>query len=180
MTEPEYLLLGQILRPHGVRGELRMRILTAYPERIADLDTVYLGREPQKSAARAYRVEFMRMHQGFGLLKLASVDDRDAAERLRALFVMTTPDNAVPLEDDEVYIYELIGLPVYTDDGKTLGTLSEVLETGANDVYVVQSPQYGEVLIPALDETILKIDPDAGKIVVKLPEGLLPGTAEDA
>jgi 16S rRNA processing protein RimM len=71
-------------------------------------------------------------------------------------------------------------MTVKTDDGAILGTLSEVLETGANEVYIVDSPQYGEVLIPVLDETILTIDPDAKLVIVKLPEGLLPRSSEDA
>jgi 16S rRNA processing protein RimM len=177
---PEYLILGEVLRPHGVRGELRIRLLTAYPERISEIDTLYLGRDPMHATATAYQVEASRMHQGYALLKLKGVDDRNHAERLRALYVMASLENAVPLEEDEFYFYELIGMTVRTDNGKTLGTISEVLETGANEVYIVDSPQYGEVLIPVLDDVVLKIDPNAALIVVKLPEGLLPNTSEDA
>jgi 16S rRNA processing protein RimM len=177
---PEYLILGEILRPHGIRGELRMRILTAYPEHLSELETVYLGRDPYKSTATAYTVEHIRMHQAYALLKFKGIDDRDQADRLRTLYVMTTLEDAVPLEDDEFYLYQLIGMTVKTDNGATLGTLTEVLETGANEVYIVDSPQYGEVLIPVLDETILKIDPDTNLVIVKLPEGLLPRSSEDA
>ncbi len=179
-SPPEYLILGEILRPHGVRGELRMRILTSYPEHLSELETVYLGRDPQKANAAEYSVEHIRMHQAYGLLKLKGIDDRDQADRLRTLYVMAALEDAVPLEDDEFYLYELIGMTVQTDDGKTLGTISEVLETGANEVYIVDSPQYGEVLIPVTDETILKTDTDAGVITVKLPEGLLPHSSQDA
>ncbi|NWF70669.1 MAG: 16S rRNA processing protein RimM [Chloroflexi bacterium] len=179
--QPEYLILGEVLRPHGVRGEVRMRILTAYPERLASIETVFLGEDPMQPRATAYKLEQVRMHQNYGLLKLAGIDDRNQAERLRALYVMTTLDQAVPLEEDEFYLYELIGMTVKTEDGQTLGTLREVLETGANDVYIIDSPHYGEVLIPVLDDIILKTDNDQGVLTVRLPQGLLPDSpAEDA
>lgn len=170
---PEYLLLGEILRPHGIRGELRMRILTDFPERIDKLETVYLGRGPQAPQVSPYRVQHMRMHQKYGLLKLETINDRIDAERLRDLFVMVHIADAVPLEEDEIYLYQLIGLTVYTQDGQILGSISDVLETGANDVYVVESPQHGEILIPVTDETIVSTDIEAGAVTVILPDGLL-------
>lgn len=170
---PDYLLLGEILRPHGIRGELRVRMLTDYPERINDLEQIFLGKSVE-STPTPYEVEHLRMHQGFGLLKLVGVDDRNAAEGFRELFVMVDIAHAIPLADDEIYLYQLIGLQVQTDDGRDLGILTEVLETGANDVYIVKGDLYGEVLIPVLQDTILKTDIDARMLLVKLPEGLLP------
>ncbi|MCC6801526.1 MAG: 16S rRNA processing protein RimM [Anaerolineae bacterium] len=176
---PAYLLLGEVLRPHGLRGELRIRLLTDDPERIAQLETVYLADNPEPSKATPYRVEGMRMNGDFGLLKLREIPDRTQAERYRGLYVLVDIEHAVPLEEDEFYLYQLLGLRVETDGGETLGTLVEVLETGANDVYVVDSPRYGEVLIPVIDETIVKTDIDAGVLIVRLPEGLLPNAGED-
>ena len=172
--QPLFLLLGEVLRPHGIRGEVRMRILTDYPERIPHLDHIYLGKDPYSRDVTPYQVEAMRMHQGYGLLKLVDIDSRDAAELLRELLVMIDLEHAVPLEGDEYYLYQLIGLSVQTEAGEILGVLREVLETGANDVYVVESPHYGEVLIPATDETIVTIDIQGGLMVVSLPDGLLP------
>lgn len=171
---PAYLLLGEILRPHGVRGEVRMRILTDYPERINQLERVYVGDALEDMSPAPYTVEHMRMHQDYGLLKLKGVDDRDAADLLRELFVMIDIDNAIPLEEGEFYLFQLIGLTVRTVEGETLGELVDVLETGANDVYVVSSSGYGEILIPVTDDTILDTDIDAGVVTVKLPDGLLP------
>jgi 16S rRNA processing protein RimM len=173
-TQPKYLLLGEVLRPHGIRGELRMRILTDYPERITDLETIYIGKDPYEANAAAYRVEHMRLHQAYGLLKLATIDDRTQAEPFRELFVMVDIADAVPLEEDEFYLYQLIGLKVETEAGEFLGEIQDVLETGANDVYVVKGEAYGEVLIPVTDETIVKTDIEAGVMVVNLPDGLLP------
>ncbi len=170
---PKYLLLGEVLRPHGVRGELRVRLLTDYPERIKSLGEVFVGVSPE-SQVTAYRVEQMRFNQGYGLFKLHGVDDRDAADQFRTLFIMVDIEHAVPLGDDEVYLYELIGLHVKTTDGRLLGELVDVLETGANDVYIVQGSLYGEVLIPVTDETILETDLEQRIMLVKLPAGLLP------
>lgn len=163
-----------MLRPHGVRGELRIRLLTDYPERIAQLETIYLADQPEPRKTTAYNVEGMRRNGEFGLLKLRGIDDRDQADRLRGLYVLVDMEHAVPLEAGEFYLYQLIGLRVETSAGEALGTIDEVLETGANDVYVVDSPRYGEVLIPVTDETIVKTDIVAGVVIVKLPDGLLP------
>jgi 16S rRNA processing protein RimM len=171
---PKYLLLGEILRPHGVRGEVRLRILTDHPERIATLEQVFLGRNTDDAKVTAYGVEHMRMQNEYGLLKLKGVNNRDDADTLRGLYAMVDLENAVPLEEGEFYLYQLIGLFVKTDDGQELGTITDVLETGANDVYIVNSPVYGEVLIPVTDETILETDIAAGIVRVKLPDGLLP------
>jgi 16S rRNA processing protein RimM len=171
---PKYLLLGEILRPHGIRGELRVRILTDYPERINNLEQVYVGKSPNTTTATAYFVQHMRMHQDYGLLKLKSIDDRDAADKLRQLFVMIDLDNAIPLDEGEHYLFELVGLKIQTEDGEYFGELTEVLETGANDVYIIASPKYGEVLLPVIEDVVLNTDVDAGVITVKIPDGLLP------
>lgn len=171
---PEYLLLGEVLRPHGIRGELRLRLLTDHPERINDLEQVFLGRDPARPEADAYQVEHMRRNVEYGLLKLRGVDDREAADRLRGKFVMIDLAHAVPLEEGEFYLYQLIGVTVKTAQGETLGTITDVLETGANDVYVIDSPAYGEVLIPDTEEIVTEIDIDAGLMTVELPEGLIP------
>ncbi len=181
MKQPAYLLLGEVLRGHGIRGELRIRLLTDYPERIGTLETVYLADspEPRKGKVTPYRVKGMRRNGEFGLLSLHEITDRTQADRLRGLYVLIDLEHAVPLEEGEFYLYQLIGLSVQTSAGETLGKLVEVLETGANDVYLVESPRYGEILIPVTDETIVKTDVSAGIVVVNLPEGLLPNTIED-
>jgi 16S rRNA processing protein RimM len=170
---PQFLLVGEILRPHGVRGEVRMRILTDYPEAIAERGSVYLGKNPQDTKAKQHPVDHMRMHKGYGLLKLKNINNRNDADPLRGQFVMIRTEDAVPLEDDEIYLYQLIGMQVKTVDGEELGELVDVLETGANDVYIVQGRQYGEVLIPATEHTIVKTDTENNLITVDLPEGLL-------
>lgn len=172
--QPEYLLLGEVLRPHGIKGELRMKMLTEYPERIIKLERVFLGREPNNPTAGTAEVESLRMNQGYGLIKFKGVDDRDKAERYRELYVMVHIDEAVPLEEGEYYLFQIIGVTVKLTNGEVLGTITDILETGANDVYVVDSPTYGEVLIPVTDQTIISSDIDAREVIVELLDGMLP------
>ena len=174
IQNPKYLLIGAILRPHGVIGEVRMKVITHYPERISRLKTVYLAKNPDSPAVTEYTLERVRMHQEYALLKFKGIDDRDQADLLRQLVVMIAIEDAVPLDKGELYLYQLVGLTVKTDMGETLGTLTEVLETGANDVYIVDSPQYGEILIPATHETIISTDIDTRVMTIHLLEGLLP------
>ncbi|MCZ7540736.1 MAG: ribosome maturation factor RimM [Anaerolineae bacterium] len=172
-SAPPFLLLGRVLRPHGIRGELRVEVLTAYPERIEPEQQVYLGLDPADvSAARLYTIVQARQHQKYLILQLAGIGDRNAAELLREQYVMVAFEDAIPLEDDEYYLFQVIGLEVITTDGESLGNVQEVLETGANDVFIVRGPR-GEVLLPVIDECVQRIDFDAGTITVRLLDGLL-------
>jgi 16S rRNA processing protein RimM len=171
---PKYLLIGEILRPHGVKGELRVRVLTDYPERLTQLKTVYTSTNPDDEHPQPRKVKHVRMHQDYALMTLQDVSSRNEAEFFRGLFVMVDLADAVPLEEDELYLFQLIGMEVETESGKKLGVISDVLETGANDVYIVDSPEYGQILIPVTDETLIETDTDANRVVMRLPEGLLP------
>ena len=103
---------------------------------------------------------------------MEGLSDRDEAELLRDQYVMVALDDAVPLEEDEFYLYQIIGLPVYTEDDEHLGEVVDVIETGANDVYVVRGPR-GEILLPAIEECILDVDIEGKRVTVRLMEGLL-------
>ncbi len=172
-NQPPFLLLGKVLRPHGVRGELRVDVLTAYPERVVPAMVVFLGRQPEDlKSAVAYQVEGVRPHHQYLILKLEGISDRDAADLVRDHYVMIGLDDAVPLDEDEFYLFQAIGLEVYADDGEHLGHVTEILETGANDVYIVNGPR-GEILLPSIDECILDIDIEAERMTVHIPDGLL-------
>jgi len=164
---PQYLTIATVLAPFGLRGELKVRIETDFPERFALLSQVYLGPDHEPFAFEAFRV-----HKGFGLLKLKGCDSRDQAERLRGWEVQIPGEEAVPLPAGQYYIYQIEGLAVYTEEDEYLGTVQEVLSTGSNAVHVVQGP-LGEVLIPALPDVVLKVDLEAARMIVRLPPGLL-------
>jgi 16S rRNA processing protein RimM len=167
-TEPRFLLIGRVERPHGVRGEVRVTAETDQPERFTWLKTVYLGEDNPRPVA----VESARLHQGLILLKLAGYDDRDAAESLRQQWLQVPAEEAIPLEEGEYFLYQLIGLQVYSDEGEHLGELTEVLDTRANYVYIVKGPR-GEILLPDTEEVIQAIDLTSGRMIVHLLPGLL-------
>jgi 16S rRNA processing protein RimM len=164
--EPSYLAIGRVTRPFGLRGELRVELLTEYPEQLQRLRAVYLG--PQ---TELWEVESIRLHQEAALIKLVGCDDRNAAEMLRGVLVQILRQDAVPLEDDEYYEHQIVGMSVVEGDGTYLGKVNEIISTGANDVYVVVGPE-GELLLPAIESVILEIDLDADQIVVYMMEGL--------
>lgn len=170
---PKYLILGKISRPHGVRGEVRMRIITDYPEQLHNLQTVYLGTSPDDKDIIPIELTKVRFHKDYALLTIKGINNREEVGKFRQKTVMVDIENAIPLEDGEYYLFQLIGLKVIADK-QEIGVVKEVIETGANDVYVVASDHYGEVLIPAHKETIIKIDFDTEIITMSLPEGLLP------
>ncbi|MCY3832142.1 MAG: ribosome maturation factor RimM [Chloroflexi bacterium] len=172
-AQPRYLVIGEILRPHGLRGELRTRVLSDNPERISQLKTVYLGDSPEAANLDRRALVGLRFNKEYALLQVAGCGDRNEAELLRGKLVMISVEQAAPLEADQYYLFQLLGLKVIAGDVE-IGTVKEVLQTGANDVYIVESETFGEVLIPAHEETILNIDFDAESITMQLPDGLLP------
>ncbi len=169
--EPRYLAVGRVLRPHGVRGELRVATLTDYPERVLQLRQVYLGPEHQSYAVRA-----ARLHQDGFLLLLEGCSDRASAETLRGLVVEISVADAVPLEEGEYYHFQLLGVRVETEAGAYLGEIVDVFTVpGTNDVYVVHGPQ-GEVLLPAIHDVVVMMDLEARRLVIRPLPGLLPSS----
>lgn len=171
--EPRYLAVGRIVAPHGIRGELKVEILTDDPDRFGLLELVYLGREDEEPVP--WELVSYRLHKNQVLLQLKGCNDRAMAETMRGIFVQVPREEAIPLKDGEYYEYQIIGLEVKTVSGELLGRVIEILYTGANDVYVVRDddPSHREILIPVLDDIVLEIDLEAGSMVVELPEGLV-------
>jgi len=164
---PRYVAIGRVVAPWGVKGEVKVDILTDSPERFALLEKVYLG-----DKARPFALKGFRFHKGQVILKLEGCETRNDAEALRGMLVQIPLEETLPLEEGEYYEFEIIGLEVWTKEGDFLGEVKEIIYTGANDVYVVRGPK-GEVLIPAIEEVILDVDLDRGRMTVELMEGLL-------
>lgn len=165
---PRYLAIGRVQRPHGIRGELRVEILTDYPERVAAMDHLYLGPDHQR-----YSVKGVRLHKNVLLLTLEGCADRDAAEALRGLLVEIAYEDAVPLEEGEYYHFQLPGIRVETEAGEFLGEIAEVFTVpGGNDVYVVHGPR-GELLIPAIHDVVVDLDLPNQRLVIRPLPGLL-------
>ena len=165
--ETEYLAIGEATSPHGVRGYLSVRILTDFPNRFRKLRSVYLGEEH-----RRLEVEKVRVLPDRVLLKLVGIDTPEVARELCHKLVYVPVSEAVPLAEGEYYWYQIIGLRVYTTDGRLLGEVKDILTTGSNDVYVVQGPK-GEVLVPAIEDVISRVDLEKGALVIEPLPGML-------
>ncbi len=171
-TEPRFLIIGFIRKPHGVSGELKVAVESEDPLRFYDLETVYVSRRPNDANPRQLTVTGVRFNKEEALVTFAEINGRDEAGSLRQHWLFVTFDDALPLADDEFYSFQAVGINVITDTGEHLGTVSQILETGANDVFIVQGED-GEILIPDIEGVVLDVDIANEKIVVKLPDGLI-------
>lgn len=165
--EPEFLNVARVLRPWGVRGEMKVEMLSSHPEDLSPGKRVYAGED------RSFEVLSTRSQHGNWIINLAGCDTPEQAEALRDVVLRIPRQAAAPLRPNEYYHAQIIGLSVVTVDGEALGQVTEIVKTGANDVYVVTGPR-GEVLLPARAEVVRSIDLDAGRMLVSLLPGLLP------
>jgi 16S rRNA processing protein RimM len=164
---PRYLVIGRVARPWGTQGELKAEIMTDFPDRFALLRKVYLGPK-----AVPFALEGFRLHKGSALLKLEGCHDRATVEKLRGQLVQIPIEEAMPLEQDEYYEYQIVGLAVWTTGGECLGTVYEIISTGSNDVYVVRG-KGREILIPAIEDVVLEVNLAKRRLIVELMEGLI-------
>lgn len=169
----EYIKIGQIINTHGHRGGLKIYPLTDDPQRFFDLRRVFVRPKPDATEMVVeYTVETVKLHQNFVLLTFKEITDMNQAEQLKNLYVEIPREEVRTLPEGSYYIFELVGLAVYEDE-RLLGELTDVLPTGSNDVYVVKTPAGKEIYLPALKSVVKRVDPEAGKILVKIPPGLL-------
>ena len=158
--------MAQVVAPHGVQGEFTARVVTDFPRRRFRRGArVFVAGVP-------YAVERARLRDAFVLLKLEGIADRNAAEALRGRDVEVAASDALRLPRGQFYWHQVIGLRVESTSGEALGTVADILETGANDVYIVHGER-GEILLPAIKDVIKRIDPQAGRMLVELVPGLL-------
>ena len=166
----ELLKVGVITTTHGVRGEVKVYPTTDEPERFLDLDYVLLdtGRE-----LRRLDIKNVRFFKNLAILKFDGIDNINDIEKYKGRDLWIPREEAQELDEDEYYIADLLGMKVLLEDGSEFGTLRDVMETGANDVYIVDSVKHGEVLLPAIKECILDVDIEANTMTVHLMKGLL-------
>jgi 16S rRNA processing protein RimM len=199
---PEHLIVGQVVAPFGVKGELKVNILTEFPDRFrkleqvvlapfssiapglaptAALDPATLRRTPLPrtsvkgpSGPTPYNIQSTHIHKGQLLLKLEGVDDADSAEALRGCWVLVPREQARKLPRGSYYLYQIVGLDVYTSSGTLVGKIHDVITAAANDVYVVKGPgvedSTGELLVPAIKSVVKRMEMKRGRIVIAPPE----------
>ncbi|MDL2205522.1 ribosome maturation factor RimM [Eubacteriales bacterium OttesenSCG-928-N13] len=149
-----YLVIGEILKPQGIKGELKVRPITCDPERFEGLSSLFFMKDEQP-VLRKIRVT--RIDRDAVYMMFDGVKDRNAAELLRGELLYVDRANAIKLPKNAEFICDLIGCVAQDDDGRELGTLVDVLQPGGNDVYVLKGP-LGEVLVPALKTVVLSVD----------------------
>ncbi|MBI3176340.1 MAG: 16S rRNA processing protein RimM [Chloroflexi bacterium] len=165
--EPEYLVIGFLRRPFGVSGEILMDLHTDFPERFRTGRKIYVGDEHKPMTLASVRPHGENM-----LVRLRGVNTPEMAGQYRNTWIFIKTKDAPPLPEGQYYQYQLLGLKVVDEEDHPLGTLTEILETGANDVYVVKDEAGKETLLPAIPSVILDVQPEAGVIRVHLLEGL--------
>lgn len=166
--ESIYLAIGFLRRPHGVTGEIIMDLHTDFPDRIKPGRKVYVGDKYE-----TLTIGSVRMHGNGMLVRLRGVDSPESAGRFRNQWVYVKSTEVPALPEGQVYKHELVGLTVKTDSGENLGILDEIIETGANDVYVVKKESGGEILLPAIPDVILETDINERVMTVHLIDGLV-------
>jgi 16S rRNA processing protein RimM len=167
--------IGFVFRAHGMEGELKINPEhTDDPARFEELDTVYAGRSPHQVTRHTISsVRYQQTKRGTTLiLGLADIENRSDAEEITKLRVFAREDD-LELGEDEVFIHDLVGLTVVTEEGEELGTVANYKEMPAQDVFVVRRPNNEEAMIPAVEEFIIEIDIPSGKLVVRPVDGLI-------
>src|SRR5579859_1642655 len=208
-ASPAFITIGEVVGPHGLRGELRITMLSDFPQRFLALHHVYLAPPPRPAGGRPgpapdaaapggtpqeYQVMTARVLSGasrrlfpltdpadagrtgpwagqvhHALIKLAGVNDPTTAAPLRGYLLQLPAAEAWPLPPETYYAFQLYDLPVLTPAGQQVGIVEDLLATGSNDVYLVRTPAGTELLVPAVKDIVLEINPAAGYIRIKDP-----------
>ena len=163
--------IGKIINTHGVKGALKVQVLSDFPERVKELRRVFVEKDGKTST---YKVLEAFINGRFWVIRLEGINDIEAATPLFGSILAIPLSERVALPADAYYFDQIIDLAMYTVDGLYLGKITDVIQTGSNDVYVARNEQDGtEVLIPALKAIVKSIDLELGRVVVDPPEGLL-------
>ena len=165
-----YFTVGNIVNTQGIKGEIRIMPTVDDVMRFKLLNKIYVER---KGSIKEYDIERVRFHKQFVLLKLKGIDDMTSAEALKGSTAKITEDMALPCEENEYYIKDLYDMSVITEDNTELGIITDILFTGANDVYVISPKEGRDILIPAIKDCILNVDIENKVMTVRIPEGLI-------
>lgn len=163
------LEVGQIVNTYGIKGFVKVVPLVDNNNQFKDFKVLYIQ---EKKKLKELYVEEVKFSKNLVLLKFKGIDTIEQAEELRNIYLQAKRSD-IKLEKGAHFIVDLIGLEVHTEDGKLLGKLKEVLQPGANDVYIVEDESKKEILLPAIPDVIKKIDIEGNKMIVKLLEGLI-------
>lgn len=158
------VVIGTIIAPHGVRGDIRILPQTDHPEQFLELPYLLLEN------GCSLQITSARFHKQMVLVRCKGVESMNDAELLRGKKVLINSEDLPKLKEDEFYVADLLGLPVFAVDGEQIGTFKEVISTGSTDVYVIAVPEGKDVLLPALKKHVKEINLKDRKIIIELPE----------
>ncbi len=167
-ARPALVVVGRVVKPHGVRGELRVQPDTDFPERLGTLQQAVLVRDEESTPVR---IEAVRTAGQAWLVKIAGIDTPEEAGRWRGAHLAVPEELAAPLPEGRHYIFDVLGLLVETEDGRQIGTVDEVIRTPGNDVFVVRGAR--EILIPAISSVVLRVDMETRRLVIRPIPGML-------
>lgn len=166
----DYFNIGKIVNTHGVKGAVKIIPLTDDPKRFELLEHVFVER---CGKMEKYTIGPIKYLKNMVIIQFKEVTDMDQAEALKQSLVKIPREQALPLEEDEYYVQDLIGVSVQTEDGKPLGKIADVIFTGSNDVYVVREEGKKDILIPALKACIKHVNMAERMMTVSLMKGLV-------
>ena len=166
--EPVFLVVGKLRRPHGVRGEMLMDVLTDFPERLAPGVRVFVGEDHRPISIRSSRPQMDAL-----LVAFQGFTTPEAVGQFRNLLVYVRADEIPSLGEGEYYHHEMLGMQVVEEGGSPVGVITEILESAAHDVFVVQTADKHEVLIPMTDTVVIKVDVKRREMQVRLPARII-------
>lgn len=165
----QMITIGEISKPHKQNGAVKTLILSDFPERFLELERVFL--EKGSEIKRVF-VEDVQFHKNFAIIKFKEINTYEDAQKLAGFFLKLPEEEAVELPEGHYYIYQLLGMEVFTDTDEYLGQLVDIITTGSNDIYVVHQGKK-EILLPATHEVVKVIDLNQGRMIVHLLDGLV-------
>ncbi len=166
----KYLEIGQIVNTFGIKGMVKIKPFTNDIKRFDKLKTIYIE---SKKIKKEYEIEEIKYHKNMVLMKLKGINTPEEANQLRQSYLLVDREKEEPLEEGVYYIIDLLGLPVYTDQGKLLGKVDDIFNTGSNDVYVVKNELGKQILLPGIPDVLKKVDLEEKRITVHLIPGLM-------
>ena len=164
-----YFEIGKVVGTHGIKGTFKVYPTTEDPSRFELLKEVIFDFRENKEV---FKIKNVAYHKNIVLLTVKEIDDINVALKYKDAKILIPDELALPLEEDEYYIRDLYDMEVYTEEGEYLGIISNIMETGSNDVYVITKEGTKDLLIPAIKDCIIKVDVAENKMTVKLMEGL--------
>lgn len=165
----KYFEIGKITGTHGLKGTFKVFPTTENPKRFELLENIIIN---NKGEFKTFEISKIAYHKKFVLVTVKEIDDINIAENYKGATILISENLAIPLEEDEYYARDLYDMEVLTEDGESIGIISDIFETGANDVYCIKRDNKKDLLIPAIKQCIISVDIKNKKMIVRILKGL--------